>query len=244
MKIFITYINFILISVSLLVDSCTIPAGSKLLQNPTFKAYVFLPKSWTWDTTSSSPSVGIRKKFSLIGGTGSQQTSPEAVITTIDGDIRSVVKDVVKNMGLNFFGANFSLTTPASQIPQMPLITIDQVIDYCLSTQVTNKAIDNNLVEEPTTETPTSKPFTCTECYVMEENSVKYIIKDITKIQCADIFDTTSGMVPYSQLLTFKTENTPLYYDFYWDILGDRIRTALQKEGIIFDSPMESSPST
>uniref|UniRef100_A0A0K0DY41 Lipoprotein n=1 Tax=Strongyloides stercoralis TaxID=6248 RepID=A0A0K0DY41_STRER len=226
------YLSVLLIKLTL-IKACTIPAGSQLVQNPTYQAYVFLPKAWTWDSNYTSSNQGYRKISASIIGSTIQQTSPDAVIKIIDTDVRNIVKDVIKNMGLNFAGANFTLATVANEIPKMSLITFDQVT-YELS-----KKLSNGITGTSTT----SKPQTniCKECYVLENNSVKYYIKDFDSINPENIFDPSTGLVPYSQLLTFKTTNTPLYYDFYWDILGDRIRTALQNEGVIFDSTMKTN---
>uniref|UniRef100_A0A0K0FVE5 Secreted protein n=1 Tax=Strongyloides venezuelensis TaxID=75913 RepID=A0A0K0FVE5_STRVS len=217
-----------------LFEACTIPAGSQLVQNPTFQAYVFLPISWTWDSSSAPASNTFRKISASIIGSTVQQASSDDVIKIIDTDVRSVVKDVIKNMGIVLAGSNFSLNTAANEIPEMSLITLEQLIAK-ISKPTTN-------VVGSTPSTPSTK--NCTECYVLENNSVKYYVKDITKVNPDNIFDSTTGLVPYSQLLTFKTTNTPLYYDFYWDIFGDRIRTALQNEGVIFDSTMKAGSNT
>ncbi|CEF69536.1 Hypothetical protein SRAE_2000418400 [Strongyloides ratti] len=226
-----------------LLKACTIPAGSKLVQNPNYQAYVFLPKAWTWDSNSSSASIAYRRNSASIIGSTNQQTSPDAVLKIIDTDVRNIVNDVIKTLGLNFAGANFTLSTTVNEIPKMSLVTFDQVI-YELSKKTQNeKSIDSGTTKSPQ---PTSVPtntssITCKECYVLENNSVRYYIKDFDTINPENIFDSSTGLVPYSQLLSFKTTNTPLYYDFYWDILGDRIRTALQNEGVIFDSTMKVS---
>uniref|UniRef100_A0A0N5C0S2 Secreted protein n=1 Tax=Strongyloides papillosus TaxID=174720 RepID=A0A0N5C0S2_STREA len=217
-----------------LFEACTIPAGSQLVQNPTFQAYVFLPISWTWDSSSAPANKNFRKISASIIGSTVQQTSPDDVIKIIDTDVRSVVKDVIKNMGIALAGSNFSLTTTAKEIPEMSLITLEQLIAE-ISKQTSNGG---------GTTPSTSNTIKCTECYVLENNSVRYYAKDITKVRPENIFDSATGLVPYSQLLTFNTTNTPLYYDFYWDIFGDRIRTALQNEGVIFDSTMKAGSNT
>uniref|UniRef100_A0A0N4ZE43 CUB domain-containing protein n=1 Tax=Parastrongyloides trichosuri TaxID=131310 RepID=A0A0N4ZE43_PARTI len=253
---------FVLSFITKVSYSCTVPAGSELIQNPTYTTYVDLPISWSWNENGTNiVKMNYRKSKNYMTQYDQYQKLNDAV-QRIEDDVTVAVKQALTNMGISMNGASFQLDMKNTILPEMCLVTFQDIFSYCLqdssqsegttttsSGNVQTTTIDASTTTEISTTTvfvPRKKRSLSTQgsglsCsqnfYVTEGSSIKYYIEDISTFNCQN-FDGYTNLQPSPVKLVFTTTNTPLYFDFYYDLLGDKIRSILSQQGVQFTSPI------